>query len=85
MNFPCFSCANSINRLSKQNVRELMSIIKQNGVKITQTAEEIADKYNAKVLFSPGNVKLIDFSYVLMQILSNNIVFIHLHQISMIR
>lgn len=43
-----------------------MSIIKQNGVKITQTAEEIADRYNAKVLFSPGNVKSIDFSFVLM-------------------
>lgn len=50
--FVRFLC--SINRLSTENVRMLLELIKQNGTHIPLTAEDIADKYNAKIIFRPG-------------------------------
>lgn len=45
----------SINRLSKQNVRDLLALLDHNERKqIKQSVAEIADKYNAALLFSPG-------------------------------
>lgn len=44
----------SINRLSAQNVWELIKIIEQNGNKVSKSAAEIAEKYNAKINFDPG-------------------------------
>lgn len=48
----CICC--SINRLSTQNVCELIKIIEQNGCKVSKSASEIAEKYNAKIVFDPG-------------------------------
>lgn len=58
----CFSIVNlicfSINRLSTQNVCELIKIIEQNGCKVSKSASEIAEKYNAKILFDPGKFEI---------------------------
>lgn len=47
----------SINRLSTGNVRELLNLVKQSGANISMTAEEIAEKYNTKIVFKPGKLK----------------------------
>lgn len=47
-------CCCSINRLSTENVRELLNLIKQSDNEIPLTAEDIAEKYNAKIVFRPG-------------------------------
>lgn len=44
----------SINRLSKENVRELLNIIKQTNKSILLDPDDIAEKYNARILFRPG-------------------------------
>lgn len=49
----------SINRLSTENVRELLNLIKQSGTNISLSAENIAEMYNAKIVFRPG--ESIDF------------------------
>ncbi|XP_055319411.1 NAD kinase 2, mitochondrial isoform X2 [Sitodiplosis mosellana] len=48
----------SINRLSKENVRELLDLIKQNGINTHLNAEDIADKYNARIMFPPDDPRL---------------------------
>lgn len=40
-----------------ENVRNLLNLMKQNGTQISMSAEEIAEKYNAKIVFKPGNAK----------------------------
>lgn len=44
----------SINRLSMESVRDLLNLMKQNGTQISKSADEIAEKYNAKIVFKPG-------------------------------
>lgn len=44
----------SINRLSIESVRELLHLIKQNGTDIPMDAAEIAEKYNMRIIFRPG-------------------------------
>lgn len=59
----CFSDIPSINRLSEQNVRDLLALLNHNDrEQIKQSAAEIADKYNAAVLFSPGET-LVPFMF----------------------
>lgn len=37
-----------------ENVRQLLNLMKQNGTQISMSAEDIADKYNAKIVYKPG-------------------------------
>ncbi|XP_031630320.1 NAD kinase 2, mitochondrial [Contarinia nasturtii] len=48
----------SINRLSTQNVRELLKLIKQNDKNINLNAEDIAEKYNDRIKFNPGDPRM---------------------------
>lgn len=56
--FFAFCCCflSSINRLSSQNVRKLLDLIKGQDTLNTIDAEDIANKYNADILFPPGKL-----------------------------
>lgn len=51
-----FHFQNSINRLSMENVRDLLNLMKQNGIQISMSSEDIAEKYNTKIVFKPGKI-----------------------------
>lgn len=48
----------SINRVSTENVRMLLELIKQNGTHIPMSAEDIAEKYNEKIVFRPDDPRM---------------------------
>lgn len=37
-----------------ENIRDLLNLMKQNGTQISMSAEDIAEKYNARIAFKPG-------------------------------
>lgn len=39
-----------------ENVRDLLNLMKQNGIQISMSSEDIAEKYNTKIVFKPGKI-----------------------------